>query len=216
MTRRADGSLIRNCDTADPAIFDNEDQPEQAKALCFACPARVDCLRQALCLPVNGVAGGLTRRERERLAAVTGARLEEPSPLVWASDRQIVADHIGTSQGIHSTMSPLIAEVIRARAVAGQVDGEISTAIGLSVRGVQRYRTRFGITAAQPLPTDLPERRLQILLAPHGTPSAYKRHRKMGEKTCAECRAGHAARERDRLARARERLAGMPSVRRAS
>lgn len=209
VTRRADGSVIRNCEDVDPAVFEDPARVTEAKGLCFTCPARAECLRDALARPTAGVAGGLTEAERQALLDQTGGHTTEPSPLVWADDRQIVADHMSIGRG---RMSPLIAEVIRARVVAGQDDKEISAAIGLSREGVGRYRKRFTIAAAKPPG----ERLLAMVSAPHGSSAAYKQHRKNREPTCDECRAGHAARERDRLARSRQRLAGMPTVRRAS
>lgn len=62
-------SLAR-CRGADPTIFHpvNDDDAEEAKAICALCPVREPCLEYAIAArEKDGVWGGLTARERRRL-----------------------------------------------------------------------------------------------------------------------------------------------------
>lgn len=54
------------CALTDPETFFT-DAPMRAKAICGACPARLDCLQYALHNDVWGVWGGTTRAERAAL-----------------------------------------------------------------------------------------------------------------------------------------------------
>lgn len=42
---------------------------------------------------------------------------------------------------------------------------------------------------------------------PHGTPAAYKRHRRAGEEPCAACRAAESERQRELYQRRKNRYA---------
>ena len=58
------------CRGIDPAIFypPSEEEAEEAKAICAACPVRQACLEYALAARErDGVWGGATERERRRL-----------------------------------------------------------------------------------------------------------------------------------------------------
>jgi WhiB family redox-sensing transcriptional regulator len=62
-------SLAR-CRGVDPTIFHpvNDDDAEEAKAICALCPVREPCLEYAIAArEKDGVWGGLTARERRRL-----------------------------------------------------------------------------------------------------------------------------------------------------
>lgn len=58
------------CKGVDPVIFHpvNEDDADEAKAICELCPVREPCLEYAVTArEKDGVWGGLTARERRRL-----------------------------------------------------------------------------------------------------------------------------------------------------
>ena len=58
------------CRGLDPATFfpGSEEETEEARAICFACPVREACLDYALAnRERDGVWGGATERERRRL-----------------------------------------------------------------------------------------------------------------------------------------------------
>jgi hypothetical protein len=93
--------------------------------------------------------------------------VHEDSAVSYLDDRTAVADLTGGRRG-NLGMSPIVADIIAKRVRAGQPDSEISEAIGLSVRGIGRYRARFGIPAApsswRPAWTTLTTERLRVAL----------------------------------------------------
>lgn len=65
------------CLTTDPALFFDDRVRGQALAVCAGCPVRHDCLEDALSLPRNedqGIRGGMTQRERQRLHTARNPR----------------------------------------------------------------------------------------------------------------------------------------------
>lgn len=61
---------LARCRGLDPAIFHpvNDDDADEAKAICALCPVREACLEHAIVAREKvGVWGGLTARERRRL-----------------------------------------------------------------------------------------------------------------------------------------------------
>ena len=58
------------CKGLDPTIFypATDEEADEAKAVCFACPVQGDCLEHAIGnREHNGVWGGATERERQRI-----------------------------------------------------------------------------------------------------------------------------------------------------
>ncbi|MFF3327713.1 WhiB family transcriptional regulator [Streptomyces sp. NPDC002889] len=83
------------CRSGDPEeLFAKAPQQKKAKAVCVACPVRIDCLAEALDSRVAfGVWGGMTERERRTLlrrkpgvtswrSVLEGARREHERPRV--------------------------------------------------------------------------------------------------------------------------------------
>jgi WhiB family redox-sensing transcriptional regulator len=61
---------LARCRGVDPAVFHpvNEDDGDEAKAICALCPVREPCLEYAVTArEKDGIWGGLTARERRRL-----------------------------------------------------------------------------------------------------------------------------------------------------
>jgi hypothetical protein len=199
-TQRADGSVIRSCETVGAVAFDALREID-AKRVCLSCPALFTCRAEVLALPVAGVAGGLTEAER---AALTTP--QAPSRLLYLDERTIVRED-------ERRRSPEKVEIIRRRAAAGQNDGQIAFALGLAVETVGRIRRSHGIPAVVPEPEDFAAaRRRADRMRPLPCPSwgALKRHRTAGER-CEACWAFAADRERVRVAAARARMGGRAS-----
>lgn len=62
-----DWQLRGLCLTYDPELFFREDDIDAAKAVCWRCPVRIECLGWAMKGNMSGVWGATTHRQRERL-----------------------------------------------------------------------------------------------------------------------------------------------------
>lgn len=90
--------------------------------------------------------------------------VDDDGAAAYLDDRTMVREFAGAGS---MTMSPLVADVIARHIRAGRSDSEIADLIGLSPRGVMRYRSRFGIAtgaASQPDWTTVTVDRLRLAL----------------------------------------------------
>lgn len=97
--------------------------------------------------------------------AVTQVHLvDDDGAAAYLDDRTLVREYAVAGS---LNMSPLVADVIARHIRAGRNDSEIADLIGLSTRGVCRYRSRFGIAtgaASQPDWTTVTVDRLRLAL----------------------------------------------------
>ena len=87
-----------NCVDADPALFFPErgEPSAPAKAICLACPVRVECLNYALSINErHGIWGGTSENERRVLRRQwtgTRRRRDPPTPTRLAADKGLRRD----------------------------------------------------------------------------------------------------------------------------
>lgn len=74
----------------DPGIFFDDRQGNRALNICHGCPVRTECLEDALTLPRyedQGVRGGMSQRERQRLHTARNPRRPPECGTVAGYDR---------------------------------------------------------------------------------------------------------------------------------
>ena len=158
------------------------------KKMCEDCPAQAECLEHALRHEGDGIWGGTTETEREVMR-----------------------------QNLHIWLEPIQAKYVQT--TYGRPVPECGTE-----RGYQHHywavRKYGGVVTCEKCRTahrnfnrvewkKLPKR--ERILAPCGTPAAYNRHHKNGEKPCQACKNAHAREKRERKATA-QALAVVASV----
>lgn len=84
----ADWRTDAKCKDADPSLFFPEPGATgiEAKELCAACPVREQCLTEGLRVDLEGIWGGMNRRDRRALAVKLGIRTES-----FPTDRDITS-----------------------------------------------------------------------------------------------------------------------------
>jgi WhiB family redox-sensing transcriptional regulator len=174
-------------------IFDAVgDRVQTAKAACAHCPVTRQCLRWAVSHEVEDeIWGARTPRERRRLSMAFV--LEPPSTVASVTDkRPPAAAPIPAVVPVELTSGPLSAP---AAPVAASTD-----------------RPKRNQPPRQPAPSiRIPKTRTKAP-AECGTEAGYKRHRRLGEETCVDCRRAVRAAQEDRAAR---HAAGVPVATRA-
>jgi len=174
-------------------IFDAAgDRVQTAKAACAHCPVTRQCLRWAISHEVEDeIWGARTPRERRRLSMAFV--LEPPSTVASVTDKRPPAvAPIPAVVPVELTSGPLSAP---ATPVAASTD-----------------RPKRNQPPRQPAPSiRIPKTRTKAP-AECGTEAGYKRHRRLGEETCVDCRRAVRAAQEDRAAR---HAAGVPVATRA-
>jgi len=140
------------CAGQDVRVFFTRD-PADAKAICCPCPVRAECLHDALLSGApNGIWGGLTIKERDKLPA-----LPSPAAAAIAALREVLAAYDppdeGTSPPMASNAEPRedVAEMLR----QGATYREIISELGVSAHVVSATRSAYNI----PLPVGPGRRR---------------------------------------------------------
>ena len=174
-------------------IFDAVgDRVQTAKAACAHCPVTRQCLRWAVSHEVEDeIWGARTPRERRRLSMAFV--LEPPGTDTSVTDK-----------------SPPTAVPIPAVVAVGSTSGVLrppATPVAASTDRPKRNQP-----PRQPAPSiRIPKTRTKAP-AECGTEAGYKRHRRLGEETCADCRRAVRDAQEDRAAR---HAAGVPVATRA-
>jgi len=181
------------CADVPAEIFDAAGARVQtAKAACAHCPVTRQCLRWALSHEVEDeIWGARTPRERRRLSMAFV--LELPGAHTSATDK------------LPSTVAP-----VSAVAPVGLKSGLLrAPAIPVAASTDRPQRNQ---PPRQPAPSiRIPKTRTKAP-AECGTEAGYKRHRRLGEETCEDCRRAVRAAQEDRAARD---AAGVPVATRA-
>ena len=174
-------------------IFDAAgDRVQTAKAACAHCPVTRQCLRWALSHEVEDeIWGARTPRERRRLSMAFV--LEPPSTAASVTDKRPPA------------MAP-IPTVVPVELTSGPQSAPPTPVAASTDRPKRNQPPR------QPAPSiRIPKTRTKAP-AECGTEAGYKRHRRLGEETCVDCRRAVRAAQEDRAAR---HAAGVPVATRA-
>ena len=174
-------------------IFDAAgDRVQTAKAACAHCPVTRQCLRWAVSHEVEDeIWGARTPRERRRLSMAFV--LEPPDTDTSMTDKpQSTVAPISAVVPVELTSCPL---------------SEPATPVAASTDRPKRNQP----PREPPPSTRIPKTRTKAP-AECGTEAGYKRHRRLGEESCADCRRAVRAAQEDRAAR---HAAGVPVATRA-
>ena len=174
-------------------IFDAAgDRVQTAKAACAHCPVTRQCLRWAVFQEVEDeIWGARTPRERRRVSMAFV--LEPPSTVASVTDKRPPA------------VAPIPA-VVPVELTSGPQSAP-PTPVAASTD-----RPKRTLPPRQPAPSiRIPKTRTKAP-AECGTEAGYKRHRRLGEETCVDCRRAVRAAQEDRAAR---HAAGVPVATRA-
>jgi len=174
-------------------IFDAAgDRVQTAKAACAHCPVARQCLRWAISHGVEDeIWGARTPRERRRLSMA------------------FVLESPGAAASVTGEPSSAVAPT-SAAAPAGSRSGPLrAPATPASASTDRPERNQPPRESAPPIRT--PKARTKAP-AECGTEAGYKRHRRLGEETCVDCRRAVRAAQEDRAAR---HAAGVPVATRA-
>ena len=174
-------------------IFDAAvDRVQTAKAACAHCPVIRQCLRWAITHEVEDeIWGARTPRERRRLSMAFV--LEPPSTVASVTDKR----------------PPAVAP-IPAVASAGSTSGPLRAPATPGAASTDRPKRNQPPRKSAPS-IRIPKTRT-MAPAECGTEAGYKRHRRLGEETCADCRRAVRDAQEDRAAR---HAAGVPVATRA-
>jgi WhiB family redox-sensing transcriptional regulator len=175
------------CVNKDPEIW-FADRTAKARKICDGCPVREICLQDAIDeRDFEGVRGGLSGRQRRRLAA----SMAPGKPGCTA------ANEARREQG--RANSARIAEL----ALAGDTAAEIAVKVEMAPHTVSRYLVT--LRAAGTIPEGAGRAPRKPIT--HGTRGGYTAHQSRGEVACDECMV--ALREYETVRRAARKAAGL-------